>query len=137
MKKYFNINGLIIPDEHYYAPIDENIKQIFEMIQRKEYFVINKPRQYGKTTTISFLKNFLNSSNDYLCISISFEGISQETWSNEKNFCEAFLIEIYQVMQYKKEDKLLKFIKENLDISKLIRLSLFITELNKISKKIN
>lgn len=135
MKKYFNVTGLIIPEKHFYAPVDKIVNKIFDKIVKKEYFVIQKPRQYGKTTTILLLNKFLNKRNDYLCISISFADYSHETWLSEEYFCNSIIFEIYRNIKYSKVKQLLNFIKKYLDISKLSDLSLFITELNKISTK--
>lgn len=42
------------------------------MVDRRDYFCINRGRQYGKTTTLRFLKKALES--EYTVFSISFEG---------------------------------------------------------------
>lgn len=61
--------------------IDTKLKQIKKLVDRDKYFVINRPRQYGKTTTLNQLENYL--SKCYLTISISFEGIGDLIFSNE------------------------------------------------------
>ena len=50
MQKKFNITGICIPEKHYMVNISNKIEQILPMVEEGEYFVINKPRQYGKTT---------------------------------------------------------------------------------------
>jgi hypothetical protein len=45
---------------------------IRDYIEPGEYFVINRARQYGKTTTLELLRKRL--ANQYLVIQISFEG---------------------------------------------------------------
>lgn len=60
MRKYFNTTGLCYPDEHYMVNIDGRLDEIKELVDRGEYFAINRARQYGKTTTIHLLADFLN-----------------------------------------------------------------------------
>ena len=44
--KTFNTTGLCIPNKHYMVNIDYKLKSIVKLIQRENYFVINRPRQY-------------------------------------------------------------------------------------------
>ena len=41
--------------------ISERIIQIKAMVDEEKYFVINRGRQYGKTTTLAALKKYLSS----------------------------------------------------------------------------
>ena len=59
MNKRFNITGSCVPDQHYMVDITERLEKIKEMIDRGDYFVINRGRQYGKTTTLKALNNYL------------------------------------------------------------------------------
>jgi hypothetical protein len=134
--KFFNITGSIIPKKHYFAPTDDKIKQIFAMIEKGEYFVINKPRQFGKTTTLMFIENYLNKTDDYLCVSISFEGFGEDTFKNEKYFCIDFLNEINKTFLLLNQKELKKIIDDSKEkIQRLTQLSDLITELNFNSKK--
>lgn len=42
----------------------EKIKQIIDMVEYGDYFTINRPRQFGKTTTLNLLYNALQK--DYV-----------------------------------------------------------------------
>ena len=53
MSKTFNVNGICYPNEHYMVNIDSKLAQIKQLVDEKKYFVINRARQYGKTTTFS------------------------------------------------------------------------------------
>jgi hypothetical protein len=90
MKKQFNITGVCIPEKHYMVDISGKTAKIFDMIERGDYFVINRPRQYGKTTTIDMLDRLLKTSTEYFSIAISFEGIGEEGFKSatylSKNF---------------------------------------------------
>ena len=60
MTRYFNTEGLCKPDKHYMVRLDERLTQIKQQyIDRGKYFVINRGRQYGKTTTLRALKEYL------------------------------------------------------------------------------
>ncbi|SFD42910.1 GxxExxY protein [Clostridium uliginosum] len=89
MKRRFNSTGVCVPRKHYMVDITDKLKEIRELIDNEFYFTINKPRQYGKTTTLNELEKLLNE--EYLVISISFEGIGDSTFEEEKDFCNKFL----------------------------------------------
>lgn len=73
MGRYFNVTGLCVPEKHYMADTSSMIECIIKnYIDKDAYFIINRARQYGKTTTLKLLRNRLN--NDYIVIDISFEG---------------------------------------------------------------
>jgi len=55
----FNVTGLCIPSKHYMADISEKIRQIMAMVEKGQYFTINRARQYGKTTTLWLLDDEL------------------------------------------------------------------------------
>lgn len=64
--------------------LTHKLTQIKKMIDNEEYFVINRGRQYGKTTTLFALENFLQAThpNEYTVISISFEGLGELAFAN-------------------------------------------------------
>ncbi|MCR3761295.1 AAA-like domain-containing protein [Clostridium felsineum] len=85
MNKHFNTTGLCVPKKHFMVNITNKINEISKLILRENYFVINRPRQYGKTTILNQVKNHLK--NQYVIISISFEGIGDLIFTDEKLFC--------------------------------------------------
>lgn len=75
MKRRFNITGSCIPERHYMVRLDDRMKQIREdYIEYGSYFVINRGRQYGKTTTLRALEEYLK--DEYLVLSLDFQEIS-------------------------------------------------------------
>lgn len=67
--KYFNTEGSCNPKEHYMVRLDRRSQQIKRLlVDRKKYFVINKGRQYGKTTTLRALEEYLKE--EYLVLSV-------------------------------------------------------------------
>jgi len=89
MKKRFNVTGTCIPGKHYMVDISGKLRQIKQLIQDGFYFTINRPRQYGKTTTMFLLKKHLQ--NEYVIIRTSFEGIGDSIFENKKTFSETIL----------------------------------------------
>ena len=90
MKKRFNITGACIPEKHYMVDISGKINEVFKMVEQGDYFVINRPRQYGKTTTIYLLNRLLKTTGDYFPINTSFEGIGEEAFKSELLFINRF-----------------------------------------------
>jgi len=89
MERYFNTEGLCNPEEHYMIRLDDRLQQIRKrFVDRGKYFVINRGRQYGKTTTLRALAKDLRK--DYLVVSLDFQMMSTTSFEHEKNFVSAF-----------------------------------------------
>ena len=84
MGKRFNITGCCYPDRHYMVDISEKLNEIKALVDDGEYFVINRARQYGKTTTLKMLRNYLG--NEYMVISLDFQSIGARDFENEYKF---------------------------------------------------
>lgn len=90
MRRYFNTEGLCKPNIHYMVNLDNRLDKIKRLyIDRGKYFIINRGRQYGKTTTLRALAEYLK--NDYRVISLDFQGISTEEFKSEFTFTKAFM----------------------------------------------
>lgn len=59
MTRYFNINGVCYPEKHYMVDLTGRLKEIKKLINHGDYFVMNRARQYGRTTTLRALKEYL------------------------------------------------------------------------------
>jgi len=70
----------------------QKLDQIMKMIERGDYFTINRPRQYGKTTTLFLLRQLLLDRGDYLPVKMSFEGFDDTQFATPKAFCYSFLL---------------------------------------------
>ncbi len=88
MQKIFNINGVCYPDRHYMVDLDERLKSIKRLVDRGDYFVINRARQYGKTTILRALRDYLRQ--DYIVISMSFQKMSSAKFRDETAFARTF-----------------------------------------------
>lgn len=86
--KEFNTTGLCNPDKHYMVDITDRLVQIKKMIDKGNYFTINRSRQYGKTTTLTVLKRVLK--DEYIVVSLDFQGIGNAGFETEKTFVKSF-----------------------------------------------
>ena len=131
--KEFNTTGLCNPNKHYMVDISDKLENIKKLVEKEKYFIINRPRQYGKTTTLVALEN--NLKDEYLVISISFEGIGNVVFSTEREFCRKFIELIEINLEYYNENlnkKLLDLSKNIDDFVSLSRtISSFIKEIDK------
>ncbi len=72
------------------ADVSKQLDETFAMIKEGEYFIINRPRQYGKTTTMHTLRERLIQLG-YIIFHISFEGIGDTIFTDEKLFASGFI----------------------------------------------
>lgn len=96
MCRVFNTTGACIPSRHYMVNLNARLAKIKELVDNGDYFVINRARQYGKTTTLRALKEYLK--NTYNVISLDFQMISFASLETETEFvnvlAEAFCEEL-------------------------------------------
>lgn len=111
MGKRFNVDGICYPDEHYMVNIEERLEQIKALVDDGKYFVMNRARQYGKTTTLHMLAQKL--SDACLIFSISFEGLGDSAYRNEWAFCRKISGLLYDVMFYGESGEVAEGIQED------------------------
>ena len=92
MKRYFNLEGSCNPTEHYMVDLDNRLKKIKNLVDNGKYFSINRARQYGKTTTLDALAEYLQK--EYLVIDLDFQMLSHEDFKSESTFVSAFSREV-------------------------------------------
>jgi len=138
MRKKFNLTGWCNPKRHFMADISGKVAQVMQMVEYGDYFIINRPRQYGKTTMLKTIDKVLSQSPEWLVFSISFEGISSKEYLEEGSFCNNFLQLLHGEMVEKEEIDLANFIiQDSNQILSLSALSKFITQLvNKVNKQL-
>ena len=89
MARRFNITGFCNPQKHYMVRLDDRLKIIKETyVDNEEYFIINRGRQYGKTTTLKALAKYLKK--DYIIFSLDFQKLATANFENETAFSRAF-----------------------------------------------
>ena len=92
MDKIFNVSADCKPDLHYMVDIKPKLEKIRDMVDKGQYFTMNRARQYGKTTTLKALGHFLEK--DYVVISMDFQLMSYADFDDENVFVEAFAREV-------------------------------------------
>ncbi len=90
MRKEFNTTGLCVPKKHYMVNLDSRLKQMKRMVNEGKYYAITRARQYGKTTTLAALADFLR--DEYLVIFLDFQMIGSAMYENENSFSRAFAV---------------------------------------------
>jgi len=100
MAKEFNITGTCYPEEHYMVNLDSRLAQIKQMVDAGKYFSINKGRQYGKTTTLRALEEYL--SEEYIVVSMDFQLLSYDDYQSAGAFVKAFSRELWQMKDCRK-----------------------------------
>ena len=88
MKRCFNVTADCKPQLHYMVDLSKRLEEIKCLIDKGEYFTINRARQYGKTTTLRALGRFLKE--EYLVVSLDFQKIGNTKFRNENLFSIAF-----------------------------------------------
>ncbi|MCD7883616.1 MAG: AAA-like domain-containing protein [Lachnospiraceae bacterium] len=92
MAKTFNTEGYCDPDYNYMVDLTGRLAEIKTMVDAGKYFTINRGRQYGKTTTLIALEDYLEPY--YKVISLDFQTLSSACFENETSFVSSFSREI-------------------------------------------
>ena len=89
MKRRFNITGSCSSKRHYMVRLDSRLEKIKEnFVDYGSYLVINRGRQYGKTTTLRALEEYLKE--DYIVLSLDFQQMGTEEFADTETFVKAF-----------------------------------------------
>lgn len=102
MTRCFNTEGICRPDEHYMVRLDARLEMIRELyVDRGKYFVINRGRQYGKTTTLRALAEYLK--DDHIVIALDFQMMSTADFADEQTFVVKLVSQMERIFSRKKE----------------------------------
>ncbi len=138
MRKEFNDTGVCVERRHFMVNTTPKIDKIFEMIEDEKYFIMNRPRQFGKTTALYRLHKELLMKDDYLTILSSFEGNGDDVFQDADVFCAYFIVMFNdKLKQYYPNQEI--FIDKNFETDKtgFAKLSLQITDfIQKVQKKV-
>lgn len=97
MAKIFNIAGCCEPEENYMVDISGRLEEIKNMIDAGMYFTMNRARQFGKTTTLTALSDYLKM--DYEVINMDFQTMSSSSFESEQAFVAAFSEELLDMVE--------------------------------------
>jgi hypothetical protein len=107
------------------------------MIEQGDYFVINRPRQYGKTTTIYMLERLLKTSVEYFPFPISFEGMGRASFASEEFFIKEYILLLKEVCENTPDKEWVSFFESSVTPQSFNQLGRWIEQLvEKIGKKI-
>lgn len=101
MKRTFNTTGVCYPDEHYMVDLESRLIQMKAMVDDGRYFTVNRGRQYGKTTTLRALRDYLKQ--DYVVLFLDFQRMSTASFQDEYIFSRAFTADILRVIKNKRQ----------------------------------
>ncbi|MCD7884915.1 MAG: AAA-like domain-containing protein [Lachnospiraceae bacterium] len=87
MAKTFNITGACFPKLHYMVNLSERLEKIRKMVDSGSYFTINRGRQYGKTTTLLSLIDYLG--NNYEVVFLDFQELDSSSYADTASFVAA------------------------------------------------
>ncbi|MEM8526614.1 MAG: AAA-like domain-containing protein [Bacteroidota bacterium] len=137
MMKEFNTTGTCYPEQHYMMDNSGKLAAILSLIERGKYFTINRPRQYGKTTSMFRLADQLRAMEAYMPINMSFQGIDEKWHESDANFAQMFVNQLKKKLKFVYFD-LFKFLDEYEEsMGDMDDLSLLITEfVHQVKKKI-
>ena len=75
--RFFNTAGPVVANDHYCVPPLERLSlgEIRTLVRDKQYFVLDAPRQTGKTSALLALRDLLNSGaeGDFRCVYVNVE----------------------------------------------------------------
>lgn len=77
MNRFFNTTGPCVPGEHYMLPAAVRCSEVFDLIARRQYYVIHAARQSGKTTLLKALATELNAGKQYRALYCSLESVQE------------------------------------------------------------
>jgi hypothetical protein len=109
--------------------LSKKLDRIVEMIAGGDYFTINRPRQYGKTTIIYLLEQRLVKDENYLVLGISFEEIDAATYEKQEWFISTFLEMVRDQLDHLREKELISFIEDKKTITNFKQFDTFLTRL--------
>ena len=86
--KTFTTEGRCIPSIHYMVRMADNIQKMQSMVKAGKYFIISRPRQYGKTTTLFALEQAL--SGEYTVVRMSLTSLDESAYEARESFARSF-----------------------------------------------
>ncbi len=144
MGKVFNTTADCKPNLHYMVDLRSRLKKMKEYVDRGEYFTVNRARQYGKTTTLRALGEYLR--DEYYVIGMDFQmQMSHAKFRNENTFSVAFANAFLRILQEMTVEfppemrvaalRLETAIRDNRESVELVELFQYLSDICKVSDK--
>ena len=97
MARKFNTEGQCSPKSHYMVRLEERMRRIKDQyVDPGSYFVINRGRQYGKTTTLWALRDYLKTQ--YIVLFVDFQLLGTAKFRNETVFSKGFVRKVIDAL---------------------------------------
>lgn len=107
------------------------------MVEGGEYFIINRPRQYGKTTMLYFIGEALRTMEDFIPVEMNFQGIDEQWHQSDQAFAQMFFTQLSNFLEFQQPQVMPFLEKEKDGIKDMGSLAQFITKLvHRINKKL-
>ena len=103
MAKTFNVTAVCIPEEHYMVRLDDRLREIKNLIDAGKYFSINRARQFGKSTVLLALEQYLQ--RDYRVVLLDFQTFDEVKFQNGSVFAAAFAKSFLRALQRGRQDE--------------------------------
>ena len=110
------------------ADVSKKLAQTIQLIAKGKYFIINRPRQYGKTTILYNLAKTLRATGNYIVFQTSFEGVDEVDFEDENLFTAGLVRLLGKSMQIFDPDNAPKLLALAPTIKGMNALSDFITD---------
>lgn len=132
MGKYFNTDGYCDPEFHYMVDISRQRCKIKSMVDSGKYFIINRTRQFGKTTVLTALTDFLKP--EYDVISLDFQTIGYADFESEQNFVAVLSSELLGAVEHMPGEVKETFKEYSTDPTRKATLSVLFRSLSQLCK---
>lgn len=97
MAKVFNVTAVCIPEKHYMVDLKSRLKEMKGYVDDGKYFMVNRARQYGKTTTLMALEQYLQK--EYDVVFIDFQTFGSDEFLSENRFALSFAETFVQLLK--------------------------------------
>ncbi len=135
MERRFNVTGSCVAHKHYMVDISHKFSQVMELIEMGEYFAINRPRQYGKTTMLTNITKVLRLDDSYILSRMSFAGVGDTVFEDEQSYSPFFVEMLADSLEIHYPDTAALIRNLDYEVTNLKTLSKFITKFVKKSER--
>ncbi len=132
-QKVFNTTGVCYPDEHYMVDLTERLIEIKKMVDANKYFVIHRARQYGKTTLLRALAEYLKE--EYIVVQMDFQKFGTSSFENESIFTKTFTKFFWKAVKYSLRECVQELDEIHQSLCKAERLSELFEELSTLCEE--
>ncbi|MDE7311555.1 MAG: ATP-binding protein [Eubacterium sp.] len=97
MAKTFNVAAVCMPQKHYMVGLAKRLEEMKGYVDDGKYFMVNRARQYGKTTLLLALEQYLQE--DYDVVFVDFQTFGNDEFASEHVFALSFAETFVQLLE--------------------------------------